>query len=74
VDGATWVRRCGSGRRRCSRGNPKSKGSLALAMEPGAEAEGMPRWAKVGAILALLLAAAVLVLHLTGNSLGGHGP
>jgi hypothetical protein len=45
-----------------------------LAMEPGAEAEGMPRWAKVGAILALLLAAAVLVLHLTGNSLGGHGP
>ena len=32
-----------------------------------------PRWVKVLALLAAILLAAVIVLHLTGNSLGGPG-
>lgn len=33
----------------------------------------MPTWVKVFAIVGLILFIAVLILHLTGNSLGNHG-
>jgi hypothetical protein len=47
----------------------------AIAAADGATSvqEGMPRWVKVSGLVALLVLAAVAVLHLTGNSLGGHG-
>lgn len=34
--------------------------------------ERAPRWVKVFAIVALILFAVIVVLHLTGNQLGGH--
>lgn len=34
---------------------------------------GIPRWVKVFAVVAALVVVAFLVLHLTGNSLGGPG-
>ena len=37
---------------------------------------GLPRWVKVFGIIALVLILLVVILHLTGNSLGGpmgHG-
>ncbi|MCA0144061.1 hypothetical protein [Blastococcus sp. LR1] len=34
---------------------------------------GAPRWVKVLALLVLLLALVFVVLHLTGNSVGGPG-
>jgi hypothetical protein len=40
---------------------------------PGAQPAGMPRWVKVLGVLVLLLVLLVVVLHLTGNSLGGPG-
>jgi hypothetical protein len=48
------------------------------AMDPdrGPEARpaaGMPRWVKVLGVLVLLVVLLVVVLHLTGNSLGGPG-
>ena len=35
--------------------------------------KGPPRWVKIFAAVALLLAIVFAVLHLTGNSLGGPG-
>ncbi len=35
--------------------------------EPGQPYPGMPRWVKISAIVALLLAAAFAAIHLTGN-------
>ncbi|NGY61284.1 hypothetical protein G7043_20370 [Lentzea sp. NEAU-D13] len=35
---------------------------------------GVPRWVKVSAAIVLLLLLAVVVLHLAGNSFGGHTP
>jgi len=32
-----------------------------------------PRWVKVFAIIALALLLLLIILHLTGNSFGGHG-
>jgi hypothetical protein len=34
---------------------------------------GTPRWVKVLGLLVLLMVLLVAVLHLTGNSMGGHG-
>ena len=34
---------------------------------------GTPRWVKVFGIIAIVLILLFIVLHLTGNSLGGHG-
>jgi hypothetical protein len=34
---------------------------------------GRPRWVTVSLVLALLLLALIVVLHLTGNSVGGPG-
>ena len=33
-----------------------------------------PRWVKVFGILVGLLAVVFIIMHLTGNSLGDHGP
>ena len=33
-----------------------------------------PRWVKVFVIIFIVLILAVVILHLTGNSLGGHIP
>jgi hypothetical protein len=38
------------------------------------DAHRTPRWVKVSAAAAGLLVLAFLLLHLTGNGLGGHGP
>jgi hypothetical protein len=38
------------------------------------DAPGIPRWVKVSGIVALLLVAAFVVLHLLGLSPGGHAP
>lgn len=35
---------------------------------------GMPTWVKAGLAAAVAVAAIVLVLHLTGNGMGSHGP
>ena len=35
---------------------------------------GAPRWVKVSAAIVLLVLLVVVVLHLTGNSFGGHTP
>ena len=32
-----------------------------------------PRWVKVSGVIALLVVLVIVVLHLTGNSLGGPG-
>ncbi|HWH09307.1 MAG TPA: hypothetical protein VNX21_08910 [Candidatus Thermoplasmatota archaeon] len=45
-----------------------------MSGDAGDGASGMPTWVKVGGAIALLLLLAVVVLHLTGNSPGGHGP
>lgn len=34
---------------------------------------GTPRWVKMFGVVGLLLLVALVVLHLTGNTLGGHG-
>jgi len=34
----------------------------------------MPRWVKVFGIILLMLVIVVIILHLTGNNLGGHIP
>ncbi|HKQ05645.1 MAG TPA: hypothetical protein VJ464_10970 [Blastocatellia bacterium] len=34
---------------------------------------GMPRWVKVFGIIAIVVVLLFIILHLTGNSLGGHG-
>ena len=34
---------------------------------------GTPRWVKVFGIVALVLFLVVVIMHLTGNSMGGHG-
>ena len=34
---------------------------------------GTPRWVKVFGIIALALVLLFIILHLTGNNLGGHG-
>lgn len=34
---------------------------------------GTPRWVKAFGVIILVLALLVVILHLTGNSLGGHG-
>jgi hypothetical protein len=41
--------------------------------DPDAQRAGMPRWVHVLGVLVLLLVLLVVVLHLTGNSLGGPG-
>ena len=33
-----------------------------------------PRWVKVSAIIVIVLVLLFVILHLTGNSLGGHAP
>ena len=33
-----------------------------------------PRWVKVSGIIAIVLVLLFVILHLTGNSLGGHIP
>lgn len=35
-------------------------------------APGAPRWVKVFGIVAVLLVLLFIILHLTGNSIGGH--
>ena len=35
---------------------------------------GMPRWVKVFVTLAIVIILIVIVLHLTGNNIGGHIP
>jgi hypothetical protein len=41
---------------------------------PGAERPtGAPRWVKILGLVLLILVLLVVVLHLTGNSLGGPG-
>lgn len=42
--------------------------------EPPQEDAGTPRWVKVSALAALALLALFVVLHLSGNSPGSHGP
>jgi hypothetical protein len=39
-----------------------------------AEPAAPPRWVKAFGVIALLLAALFVVLHLTGNSFHGHAP
>lgn len=34
----------------------------------------MPRWVKVFGVILLILVLVVVILHLTGNNLGGHIP
>ena len=41
--------------------------------KPGREYPGMPRWVKVSGIIAIVLVLLFVILHLTGNSLGGPG-
>lgn len=43
-------------------------------MESDGTAAPMPRWVKVSGALLMLLALVVVILHLTGNDLGGHAP
>ena len=41
---------------------------------PGRPTPALPRWVKVFGILFIVLILAVIALHLTGNSFGGHMP
>ena len=41
---------------------------------PGRPNPTVPRWVKVFGILFIALILAVIALHLTGNSFGGHMP
>ncbi len=36
------------------------------------DSNGTPRWVKVFGIIGLILVVLFVILHLTGNSLGGH--
>ena len=36
--------------------------------------QGIPRWLKVLGLVVLVLMAVFVLMHLTGNSLGGHMP
>ncbi|HEX2021178.1 MAG TPA: hypothetical protein VHH36_00575 [Candidatus Thermoplasmatota archaeon] len=36
--------------------------------------EPTPRWVKIGGVAVAALVLLLVVLHLTGNSPGGHGP
>lgn len=40
----------------------------------GPDDAGMPRWVKVSGVVGLLVVLALVLLHLTGNSPGGHAP
>jgi hypothetical protein len=42
--------------------------------DPDIDPPRTPRWVKVFGILVGLLAVAFIIMHLTGNSLGSHGP
>ncbi len=44
-----------------------------VAGDGGPTATGAPRWVKAMALIALVLVLLLIVLHLTGNSLGGPG-
>lgn len=41
--------------------------------ERGSAATPIPRWVKGFVIILILLLVAFVVLHLTGNGMGGHG-
>lgn len=40
----------------------------------GKGAANTPRWVKVFGIVTIVLVLLFIILHLTGNSLGSHGP
>ena len=45
-----------------------------MRAEVGGDEARMPLWVKVSGVIALVAIAVFVVLHLTGNSPGGHGP
>ena len=53
--------------------DPNSDSSDDVRMSPDrASPPSTPRWVKVFALIFLLLIVLVIILHLTGNSFGGH--
>jgi hypothetical protein len=43
-------------------------------MSNDAAAKGTPRWVKIFVLVVAALFVAFAILHITGNSLGDHGP
>ncbi len=50
---------------------PHTSDDTGMAPDRGSST-GTPRWVKVFGIIAILLVLLLVILHLTGNSLGGH--
>ena len=53
---------------------PDSNGDHTRVRPDRRSAPSTPRWVKVLGIIFIVLVLLVVILHLTGNSLGGHTP